>query len=180
MKLIILRLGVANKPSPISEGVAEIRINSQPCKGINLITQHTQARRAPRVAIIHNVIKKSGWVQPHPSAIFHAYASMDTLWVARTLSHHTPMKQGKVSSNSSTHEATQFGNSICPICVSTFQLLVHTDPTDAGLNWHRQGLPPWSSKCQISPLPFLPIQYSLISPNCPAQSPIMPTIRSSY
>jgi hypothetical protein len=33
MKLIILRLGAANKPSPMSEGVTEIRINSQPCKG---------------------------------------------------------------------------------------------------------------------------------------------------
>jgi hypothetical protein len=38
MKLIILRLNTANKPSPISEGVAEIRINNQPCKGINLTT----------------------------------------------------------------------------------------------------------------------------------------------
>jgi hypothetical protein len=33
MKLIILRLSAANKPSPMSEGVAEIQINSQPCKG---------------------------------------------------------------------------------------------------------------------------------------------------
>jgi hypothetical protein len=45
MKLIILHLNTVNKPSPISEGVAEIRINSQPCKGINLITRHTQAQR---------------------------------------------------------------------------------------------------------------------------------------
>jgi hypothetical protein len=37
MKLIILHLGVANKPSPKSEGVPEIRIDNQPCKGINLI-----------------------------------------------------------------------------------------------------------------------------------------------
>jgi hypothetical protein len=35
MKLVILRLDAVNKPSPISEGVAEIRINNQPCKGIN-------------------------------------------------------------------------------------------------------------------------------------------------
>jgi hypothetical protein len=45
MKLIILRLDSANKSSPMSEGVAEIQINSQPCKGINLTTWHTQARR---------------------------------------------------------------------------------------------------------------------------------------
>jgi hypothetical protein len=34
----VLRLYSENKPSPMSEGVAEIRINSQPCKGINLTT----------------------------------------------------------------------------------------------------------------------------------------------
>jgi hypothetical protein len=44
MKLIILHLGAANKPSLMSMGVMEIRINSQPCKGINLITRHMQAR----------------------------------------------------------------------------------------------------------------------------------------
>jgi hypothetical protein len=33
-----------NKPSPISEGVTEIRINNQPCKGINLTTQHNTRR----------------------------------------------------------------------------------------------------------------------------------------
>jgi hypothetical protein len=60
------------------------------------------------VATIHNVIKESGRVLPHPSVVFHAYASADTLWVARTLSHCTPVKQGKVSSNSVTHEATNF------------------------------------------------------------------------
>jgi hypothetical protein len=106
LKLIIVRLNTTNKPSPMSEGVAEIRINNQPCKGVNLTTRHTQARRAPRVATIHDVTKKLGWVLIHPSAVFHVYASSDTLWVARTLSHYTSVKQGKVSSNSSTHEAT--------------------------------------------------------------------------
>jgi hypothetical protein len=149
MKVELLRLGAANKPSPMSEGVVEIQINSQPCKGINPTTRHTQARRAPRVAIVHDVIKKSGRVLPHPSVIFHAYASVDTPWVARTLSHCTPVKRGKVSSNFSTHEATQFGDFICPVCVSTFQMLVHSDPTDAGLNRHWWGLPPWSSEFTI-------------------------------
>jgi hypothetical protein len=45
MKLIILRLNTVNKPSPMSEGVVEIRINNQPCKGINLTIQHMQAQR---------------------------------------------------------------------------------------------------------------------------------------
>jgi hypothetical protein len=128
----------------------------------------------PLVATIHNMTKKLGRVLPHTSAIFHAYASADTPWVAQTLSHYTSMKRGKVSSNSSTHEATQFGDSICHVCISTFQLLVHSDPTDAGLNWHRWGLPPWSSEYQIRSLPFLPIHYSLSPPNCPPRSHFKP------
>jgi hypothetical protein len=57
MKLIILRLGAVNKPSTISEGVVEIRIKIQPCKGINLTTWHMYAQRAPWVATIHDVTK---------------------------------------------------------------------------------------------------------------------------
>jgi hypothetical protein len=79
----------------------EIQINSH--KPDN--TTHV-GQGAPRVTIIHDAVKESGWVLPHPSAIFHVYASMDTPWVARTLSHCTSVKRGKVSSNSATHEAT--------------------------------------------------------------------------
>jgi hypothetical protein len=82
MKLIILRLNTTNKPSPIYEGVAEIQINTPPCKGINLTTQHTQVQRTPQVATIHDTVKESGRVLPHPSAVFHAYASRDTPWMA--------------------------------------------------------------------------------------------------
>jgi hypothetical protein len=73
------------------------------------------------VEIVHDLINKLGQVLPRPSAIFQAYASADTPWVAQTLSHCTTVKRGKVSSNSSTHEATQFGDSICPVCASTFK-----------------------------------------------------------
>jgi hypothetical protein len=83
MKLIILRLNTVNKPSPMSEGVTEIRINNQPCKGINLTTRYKQTWRTPRVATVHDAVKESGRVLPHPSAVFHAYASVDTPWVAR-------------------------------------------------------------------------------------------------
>jgi hypothetical protein len=61
----------------------EIRINNQPYKGINLTTRHTQARRAPRVATVHDTVKELGRVLPRPSAVFHAYASANTPWVAR-------------------------------------------------------------------------------------------------
>jgi hypothetical protein len=43
MKLIILRLNTTNKPSPMPEGVTEIRINNQPCKGINKPNNMTHA-----------------------------------------------------------------------------------------------------------------------------------------
>jgi hypothetical protein len=112
------------------EGVAEIRINNQPCKGINLTTRHTLATEATRVAIVHDAVKESGRVLPHPSVIFYTYTSVDTPWVARTLSHCTTVKRGKVSSNPSTHKATMFGDSVCPVCVITFKcLFIRAQPT---------------------------------------------------
>jgi hypothetical protein len=123
MKLIILRLGAANKPSLISESVAEIRINSQPCKGINLITRHTQARRVTRVAIIHDEVQET--IRAHLTLVhvFHSYASVNTPWVAHALSHYTSVRFGRIASVSAAHDATQFGNSIRPVCVSTFKCL---------------------------------------------------------
>jgi hypothetical protein len=139
MKVELLLNDCNGQVLPISEGTTEIRINSQPCKGINLTTRHTQAWRAPRVAIIHDVTKKSGRVLPHRSVVFHTYASMDKPWVARTLSHYTSVKRGKVSSNSLTHEATQF---VGPHKIS--YALVHNSNLLIGvrrsvLNRHRRG-----------------------------------------
>jgi hypothetical protein len=133
MKLIILRLDSANKPSPISEGVTEIRINSQPCKGINLTIRHTQARRAPRVATVHDAVKEM--IRAHLTLVhvFHMYASVDTPWVAHALSDYTPVRYGTIASVSVVHNATRYGDSICPVCVRTIQMLVHSDPTNVGL-----------------------------------------------
>jgi hypothetical protein len=178
MKLVILRLDSVNKSSPISEGVVEIWINNHPCKGINLTTRHTRARRTPRVAIVHDAIKEMMRAHLTLVHVFHTYVSADTPWVAHALSHYTSVRYGRIASVSAAHDAAQFRDSICPVCVSIFQMLVRSDPTDTGLKRHRRGLPPWSSEFQIRPLPFLPIQYSPFSPNCPARSPIMPSIRS--
>jgi hypothetical protein len=79
MKVELLLNDFNGQVLPISEGITEIQINSQHLKGINLTTRHTQAWRAQRVTTIHDVTKKSGRVLPHPSAIFHAYVSADTL-----------------------------------------------------------------------------------------------------
>jgi hypothetical protein len=77
---------------------------------------------------------------------FHAYASVGTPWVAHALSRCTPIMYGWIASDSATHDATQFGDYICLVCILTFQILVHSDTTDVGLNRHRWGLPPWSSE----------------------------------
>jgi hypothetical protein len=146
MKVELLRLDSANKPSPISKGVAEIQINNQPCKGINLTTRHTQAWRTPRVATVHDAVKEMTRAHLTLGHVFHAYASVDTSWVAHALSHCTPVRYGRIASVSVGHDATQFGDSICPVCISTFQMLLHSDPTDVGLKRHRQGLPPCSSE----------------------------------
>jgi hypothetical protein len=135
MKVELLRLGAANKPSSISEGVVEIRINSQPCKGINLTTRHTQAQRAPRVATVHDAVKET--IRGHHTLVhvFHAYASADTPWVAHALSHYTIVRYGRIASVSAAHDATQFGDSICHICVSTVKcLFIPTQSTRALTN----------------------------------------------
>jgi hypothetical protein len=124
-------LNIAIKPSPIFEGVIEIIINSQPCKGLNLTIRHLRAGRVPQVATVNNTIKESGQVLLRPSAIFHAYISTNTLWVAQTLSYCTPIKRGKVSSNSVTHEVTKFAgphkSRMCQYVIKC--LLIRTQPT---------------------------------------------------
>jgi hypothetical protein len=74
---------------------------------------------------------------------FHAYASTDTPWVAHALSHFTSVRYGRIASVSTPHDATQFGDSICPVCVSAFKcLFIQTQPTraliDTGGGYHLQ------------------------------------------
>jgi hypothetical protein len=98
------------------------------------------------VAIVHDTVKEMIRVHLTLVHVFHTYDSADTPWVAHALSHCTPVSYGRIASVSAAHDATLFRDSICPICISIFQILVHLDPTDTGLNQHRRGLPPWSSK----------------------------------
>jgi hypothetical protein len=97
------------------------------------------------VATIHNEVKDT--IRPHLTLVhvFHAYASTDTLWVAHTLSHFTSVRYGRIASISAAHDATQFGNSICPVCVSTFKCLFNrAQPTraliDTGGGYHLEAL----------------------------------------
>jgi hypothetical protein len=94
------------------------------------------------VATIHDVVKETIMTHLTLVHVFHAYALADTAWVAHALSHYTHVGYGRIASVSEAHDATQFGDSICLVCVSTFQMLVHSDPTDAGLNQLKWRLPP--------------------------------------
>jgi hypothetical protein len=117
--------------------------------------------------IVHDAVKESGQVLPHRSAIFHSYASADTLWMAWTLPHCTPLKRGKVSSNPSTHEATKIGDYICIVCVSTFKcLFIRAQPmrtlTNAGGGFHLGALNFRSDHPSSFPSSILP--FPLIAP----------------
>jgi hypothetical protein len=94
------------------------------------------------VAIGHDAVKET--IRAHLTLVhvFHAYASVDTPWVDHALSHYTLVMYGRIASVSTAHDATQFGDSIYPVCISTFQMPIHSDPTDADLKRHRRGLPP--------------------------------------
>jgi hypothetical protein len=76
------------------------------------------------VATIHDTIKET--IRAHLTLvhIFQAYASTDTPWVAHTLFYCIPVRYDRIAFISVTHDATQFGDFICPIYVSTFQMLV--------------------------------------------------------
>jgi hypothetical protein len=72
------------------------------------------------VAIVHDAVKEM--IRAHLTLvhIFHVYASADTPWVAHALSHYTSIWYSRIVSILAAHDATQFGDSICPVCVSTF------------------------------------------------------------
>jgi hypothetical protein len=164
----------ANKSSPISEGVTEIWINSQPCKGINLTIRHMQARRVPRVAHVHDAIKEMMRANLTLVHVFHAYALTDTPWVAHALSHCTLVRYSRIASVSATHDATQFEDSICPVCISTFKcLFIQTQPTraiiDTGGGYHLGALNFKSDHSSSFPSSIL-----YFPPNCPAWSHIKP------
>jgi hypothetical protein len=166
MKLIIWHLDSANKPSSMSEGVTEIWINSQACKGINLTTWHTLAWGH------HEWQPFTTWPKSRARSYLTLVPSSTRMprrthrgW-PRALSHCTPVKQGKVSSNSSTNEATQFRDSICPYASVHFKyLFIRTQPMwaliDTGGGYHL-GVPKlWSRP--LSTFPSSILHFPLIA-----------------
>jgi hypothetical protein len=87
------------------------------------------------VATIHDEVKETIMTHLTLVHIFHVYASADTPWVAHALSHYTSVRYGKIASVSTAHDTTQFGDSICPVCISTFKCLFNrAQPTWALIN----------------------------------------------
>jgi hypothetical protein len=121
-------------------------------------------------------IKESGQVLPCPSVIFHTKTSTGSPWVARTLSHCTSVKRGKLSSNSVIVEAFKF---VGPHKSHMHQNIINAccngaQPTqsliDTGGGYHL-----WSFEYENRPFSLLPILYSPLSPSCSARSCIEPT-----
>jgi hypothetical protein len=93
------------------------------------------------VATIHDGVKETTRAHLTLLHVFHEYASADTPWVAHALSHYTPIRYDRIASVSAAHDTTYFGDSICPICVSTFKcLFIRTQPMraliDTGRGYH--------------------------------------------
>jgi hypothetical protein len=93
------------------------------------------------VATAHDAVKET--IKTHLTLVhvIHVYASADIPWMAHALSHCTPVRHGRIASVSAAHDATKFGDSICPVCVSIFKcLFIQTQPTraltDTGEGYH--------------------------------------------
>jgi hypothetical protein len=118
------------------------------------------------VATIHDEVKET--IRAHLTLVhdFHVYALADTPWVAHGLSHFTSVRYGRIDSVSAGHDATQFGDSICSVCVSTFKCLFNrAQPTWALINsgggYHLEAL---NIRSDHSPsFPFSILHFSLIA-----------------
>jgi hypothetical protein len=120
------------------------------------------------VVTIHDEVRET--IRAHLTLVhvFHAYASMDTPWVAHALSQFTSIRNGGIASVSAAHDATHFEDSICLVCVSTFKCLFNrAQPTRALINsgggYH---LEPPNIRSDHSPsFPSSILHFPLIAPS---------------
>jgi hypothetical protein len=101
--------------------------------------------------------------------------------VAHALSLFTSVRYGRIASVSVTHDATKFvgPHKYCMRWYIIKRLFIWTQSTraliDTGGGYHIQIF-----EFMIQTTLNLPIQYSPLSPNCPARSQVMPTSRSIH
>jgi hypothetical protein len=108
----------SEQASPISEGVAEIRINIT-FQGINLATRHMWATKATRVATFHDDYQRVELGRPYPSAVFHVKTSMGSPWVAQTLSQYHPWSTVGCRPTQRPSMLLSLWDPINPVCAST-------------------------------------------------------------
>jgi hypothetical protein len=127
------------------------------------------------VAIVHDAVKET--IRPHLTLVrvFHAYASVDTPWVAHALSRCTPVRYGRIDSISVPHAATQFvrPHKSRMRQYTTQSLFIQTQLTHALIDSGRG----YMLELRIYDLAHSQPSHTIFStsPNCSAQSPIMPT-----
>jgi hypothetical protein len=109
----------SEQASPISEGVTEIRINSHFAREITWQHDRREPHRYHEWPPFALTIKELGWVLPHTSVIFHVKTSTGSPWVTWILSQCTPVKRGKVSSNSTIIKLLSLWDPINLVCIST-------------------------------------------------------------
>jgi hypothetical protein len=128
------------------------------------------------VATIHDEVKET--IRAHLTLVhvFHVYGSVDTLWVAHALSHFTSVRYGRIASVSVAHDATQFGDSICPICISTFKCLFNRVQLTRALINTSGGYHLGAPNIRSDHSPSFPSSILHFPLNAPARSPIMPII----
>jgi hypothetical protein len=146
MKLIILWNDCNRQVLPISEGIVETRANFNLARVITWQHNTHGPRKHQEWQQFMTTIKESSRAHLTLVHIFHAYASADTPWTAHALSRVSPVRYGRVSSNSATVEASKFTrpHKILYTLVHNSNLL--TKARRSVVNRHRRGLPPWSSE----------------------------------
>jgi hypothetical protein len=152
MKLIILRNNYNGQVLPISEGNHGDLNQQSTLQGYKPDNTTHAGPEGTTGGTSSQCGQRDEQGPPHPSAVFHAYASADTPWVAHALSHFTPVRYGRIASVSAAHEVTQFAgpHKIPYAPVHNSNLLIGA--RRSVLNRHRRGLPPWSFEFQIRPL----------------------------
>jgi hypothetical protein len=151
----------------------EIRIISHLTRKNNLTTRHTWTIQVLWVTTFRINYQRVESGPPYPSAVFHVKTSLGSPCMARTLSQWHPWSTAGCRPTQRPSKLLSLRDPINLICISTQLNLVHRGQT----------IGPESTQAGDTTLELwirhqttlnLFIQYSPLSPNCPARSHIKP------